>query len=272
MKRNTLFIILLSLVIVSCEESIQKEINGENSDLLVVEAVLTNENINHRVRLTHPHQSQNATPTPATGATVVISDENNFFPLVEFPAGSGEYYTQPMRAVFGRTYTLRIRYRGNDYIAVDSPAAGEPMPPLNVVSASDDEPLFEIRFDDSGSEPNYIDHFVLWQHTAYCAATGADCFGKVTYYDLKTIDVNEIYKPGKAEFLFPETSIIIRRKYSVSAGYREFLRSLLSETEWRGGVFDVDRSNIPTNLSAGAVGYFAVSTVVTDSTVFVNTP
>ena len=41
---------------------------------------------------------------------------------------------------------------------------------------------------------------------------------------------------------------------------------MLSETEWRGGLFDVKRANVITNLSEGAVGFFAVSTVVTDTT------
>jgi hypothetical protein len=42
---------------------------------------------------------------------------------------------------------------------------------------------------------------------------------------------------------------------------------MLSETEWRGGVFDVQRDNVSTNLSEGAVGFFAVATVVADTTV-----
>ncbi|HEX8041058.1 MAG TPA: hypothetical protein VF490_18020, partial [Chryseosolibacter sp.] len=90
---------------------------------------------------------------------------------------------------------------------------------------------------------------------------------RVVFYDLKTIDVNELYKPDKAPFYFPAGSVVIRRKYSVSPEYRSFLRSMLSETEWRGGVFDVERSNVTTNLSKGAVGFFAVCSVVSDTTI-----
>lgn len=68
------------------------------------------------------------------------------------------------------------------------------------------------------------------------------------------------------QLLFLWGSTVIRRKYSVSAAYRNFLRSMLSETEWRGGIFDVDRANTATNLSAGATGFFAVTTVVADTT------
>jgi hypothetical protein len=76
-----------------------------------------------------------------------------------------------------------------------------------------------------------------------------------------------MYKPDKEIFQFPKGTTVIRRKYSVSDAYRAFLRSMLSETEWRGGVFDVQRSNVTTNLSEGAVGFFAVCSVVADTTV-----
>jgi hypothetical protein len=53
----------------------------------------------------------------------------------------------------------------------------------------------------------------------------------------------------------------------MNEAHAAFIRTLLSETEWRGGLFDVQPGNVQTNLSEGAVGYFAVSTVVGDSTI-----
>ena len=47
---------------------------------------------------------------------------------------------------------------------------------------------------------------------------------------------------------------------------------MLSETEWRGAVFDVHRADVTTNLSNGAIGFFAVSTIVSDTTVIVAKP
>ena len=88
-------------------------------------------------------------------------------------------------------------------------------------------------------------------------------------YDIKNIDVQEIYAPEKEVFTFPAGSQIVRKRHSLSEQHVAYLRSLLSETEWRGGLFDIDRSNIPTNLSEGAIGFFGVSTVVSD-TIIVN--
>ncbi len=121
----------------------------------------------------------------------------------------------------------------------------------------------------AGENPNYINHFVTWQFTNFCESTPLECSGRVIFYDLKTVDVNEVAKPEKEEFTFPAQSIIVRTKYSVSEQYKNFLRSVLSETEWRGGVFDVERANAPTNLSSGAAGFFAVSTIVSDTSVVV---
>jgi hypothetical protein len=93
------------------------------------------------------------------------------------------------------------------------------------------------------------------------------CDSRVVFYDLKTVDVHEAFKPDQEVVYFPRNSIVIRRKYSVSPRYKGFLRSMLSETRWRGGAFDVQRENVSTNLSAGAVGFFAVCSVVADTTV-----
>jgi hypothetical protein len=41
------------------------------------------------------------------------------------------------------------------------------------------------------------------------------------------------------------------------------------ETEWSGGLFDVQPGNVTTNLTNGALGYFAVCMIVSD-TIYVN--
>ena len=126
--------------------------------------------------------------------------------------------------------------------------------------------MFTLNLSRSGSEPNYIKHFVNWTNTSQCESVNDLCLAKVINYDIKTIDIQDIFKPDKVNITFPAGTVILRQKYSVSPGYRTFLRTMLSETEWRGYIFDIERANASTNLSEGAVGYFAVSTVVSDTT------
>lgn len=265
MKRSLWF--LMVALFTSCEETIDQSLTTSGSDVLVVEGMLTNESANHVIRLSKPHGQLNAGAVPVTGATVtIIEGDNLVFSLVENPAGSGLYETEKMRAVFGETYTLSIQHNGNTYVAQDSSLPVDALPPLRYEKVGGNDPRYRFITEDTGIGPNYINHLISWKQTTYCVDNAA-CEGLWVAYNLKNIDVNAtLFNPGKEDFFFPPGSVVIRRKYAVSEKYRAFLRSMLSETEWRGGVFDVERGNTATNLSAGATGFFAVTTVVADTT------
>lgn len=259
-----LLTMLIFILLIACEEKINISLKSENTALLVVEGVLTNEKIKHLVKLSLPYQTINGTSQPATGAVATVTEGNNTYPLTETPAGSGLYLTDSMIAVVDKAYVLTIQYQGKPYFAQDVSVPVEPMDPLQYRSANKAQ-YFTLTLSGSGTGANYVRHDINWKNTPFCSTD--TCAGLVIYYDLKTIDVNEIYKPSKTEFDFPPGSTIIRTKYSASPAYKAFLRGVLSETEWRGGIFDVERANAPTNLSEGAIGFFAVSTVISDTTV-----
>lgn len=262
-------ILLFSTValLMACEEKSDLELMTENTKLIVVEGIVTNENISHRVKLSRTFTSQNEEPIPVSADTVVITDGTTFYSLTESPVGSGNFYTPPFRAVFGKPYFLIFWYQGKRYTAGDSPPPGQPLDPILYIEVdNNDTVMHRLDLKDSGTESNFIEYDVNWESTIACAAT-TDCFSKLIYYDLKTIDVHEIYKPDKQDFLFPKSTRIIRKKYSLSKPYETYLRSLLSETEWRGGIFDLERANVTTNLSEGAIGFFAASTVEIDTTI-----
>ena len=251
------------LLMTACEEQVNRNLLSENTGLLIVEGVMTNEMKNHKVKLSRPYEEMNGSGQAVSGASVYIFEDTTLFALGEFPSGSGEYYTPMMRGLFGKRYTLVIQNDGKTFFAQDSPAPVQPLGPLRYHAENKG---YLLNMDPEGTDPNYIQYYIDWKNRTECSNEDS-CSGTITYYDLKTIDVNEIYKPEKLPFYFPKGSIVIRRKYSVSPAYKAFLRSMLSETEWRGGVFDVQRSNVTTNLSEGATGFFAVCTVVADTTV-----
>lgn len=251
------FLIFLLGVFISCEEEANIPFDSENTNLLAVEAVVTNENINHVIRLTLPYQKQNGTSVPVNSAVISISDGTSSIVLT--PGDSGRYFTPKMRFVSGRTYSLTINFNGKQYSAHDSSV---PVESLGALSYANVGGGYRINFFDTGSQPNYIEYTIDWTNTPSCVSA---CKAKIFYYDLKTVDANELFKPEKTDFVFPSQSTIIRRKFSTSDKYRSYLRSMLSETQWRGNVFDVQRDNAPSNLSEGAIGFFAVSTVVSDT-------
>jgi Domain of unknown function (DUF4249) len=261
MKGSYLHTILI-VMLMACEESIDRPVPLEGTDTLIVEGILTNELKSHVIKLSHP-RSQNGSQVPAAGATLQVIEGNTTYLVNESPVEPGSYITQEMQAVFGKTYTVHILYQGKEYKAQDSSVPVEPLPGLNYRKEDDRYILNRIE---SGSSPNFTQHDITWKKTHTCAV-GESCEGKVIFYDLKSIDVNDLFKPGQTEFAFPGNATIIRKKYSCSPAFQNFLRSMLSETEWRGGVFDVQRANASTNLTGGAMGFFAVSTVLSDTTI-----
>ena len=252
-----LLLMLFTGVFFSCEEEADISWASENTNLLVVEGVMTNENINHVIHLSLPYQNQNGIRVPVNGALVSISDGPSTTRLVA--GDSGRYTTPQMRFVSGKTYTLSIQVNGKEYSAHDSATPVESLHPFSYTSA---EGGYRINFFDTGSQPNYIEYSIDWRDTPSCISA---CEAKIYYYDLKTVEAQELFKPAKVDFIFPHQSTVIRRKLSMSNEYRSYLRSMLSETQWRGSVFDVERDNAPTNLSEGAIGFFAVCTVVSDT-------
>jgi hypothetical protein len=258
--RYIILVFVMCLPLLACEESIDFPLKTTDTNLVVVEGILTNENINHRIKLTRPYRTQNETPEAVSGAVVTLKDENSTYILTESPVGSGEYYTPQMRAVTGRMYTLTIAYQGTAYTAHDSSVPVEELAPIQYGESND---IYWLEFSD-GNEPSFTEYTIDWSNTNNC---NFDCVARLIHYDLVTFDISEIYKPSQFPFSFHRGATVIRRKHSVSPAYRAFLRSMLSETEWRGGEFDIQRGNVSTNLSKGAVGFFAVSTVVADTTV-----
>ncbi len=267
MKLILYILIPASFLLAACEEEpVDWELNPDDSQVLVVDGILTNKNINHLVKLSLSNKNSNEGFTPATNAFVLISDGTNSVTLTEFPTGSGFYYTPKIRAVINKQYFLFIQYEGQEYLAADQAKPVEQMRPVNIRAENDS--LFTIFFSNE-NDPSYIRHLLSWENTPYCAQSNQLCFAKIIHYDLKTVDVNEMFKPDKERVFFPENTILVRTKYSISDIYRAYLRAMLSETEWRGGLFDVEKGNVFSNVSNDALGFFAVSTVVSDTTLVI---
>lgn len=255
-------IILLSLLsVIACEEPVTTSDYSVADSRVVVESIITNEKIAHAIKLSLPAAGLNETAEAVSDAEVFITSGDSIFYATESTEEPGTYMTTPFRAITGKLYTLTVRLGEEEFVGSDQSVPVEPLPAIQIRGSGDKQ---ELQFLPSGQDPNFIDHQLTWD-APLCGING--CKGRQIFYDLKTIDVNEIYKPEKQEFYFPDGTIIIRKKHSVSPAFRGFLRSMLMETEWRGGVFDVSRANLPTNMSTGAIGFFAVSTVVSDTTI-----
>ena len=264
--RKFIFHIALILIISSCEEKIDFNAESQETIRLVVEGMITNEIKAHTVKLSLPVKKLNESPQPVSGAFVAITDQQNTFLLQEDPENPGLYLTDPtVQGVFGKLYTLYIRIQEYEFAGNSFMVPVEPLQPLVISRCDDAGEIYNVETLGIGG-PFMMEIDYDWSGNGNCSSN--TCKAREVTYHLNSVDVNEIFKPEQELVCFPAGTVIKRKKYSLNDNYQTYIRAMMNETNWRGGIFDVERGNIPTNMSLGAIGYFAAASVVSDSTLF----
>lgn len=262
--KKTIIIILFFMILISCEEKTDWELENERLPGLVVEGMMTNELMAHKVKLSRPSRNLNDPPEPVTGAFVTISDQENTYLLQENSDFPGSYFTaQDVQGVIGKVYTLYLKIGESEYTANSYMVPVEPLQQIQLESCSGGNGYFHIKFDESG-EPYILEVNADWSETEACT-DDEPCFAKMYFYHLNSIDVNDIFKPQKETVCLPVGTRVIRKKYSLNPDYQSFIRSMLMETDWQGGIFDVEKGNVETNISGNGIGYFVAATVDIDT-------
>ena len=262
-----LALILACMTLTSCnEEPIEWELDTHCPDLLVVEGMLTNERKSHEVKISRPVASPTDTPQPVRGAAVAIFDGRNATILSE--NAPGIYRTIPSyQAVYNRLYYLVIYKDGREYSALSYLTPVSPLKPLRYRRVQDQRNWYEFELRET-SDASMVEILLDWSHLpAFQGMPPEETQARIVYYTVKSIDVNKLFRPDKERVFFPVGTRVVRRKYSMNRFQEEFVRTMMAETEWRGGLFDVQPGNVQTNLSEGALGYFSVSMMVADSSV-----
>lgn len=231
-------------------------------DVIVVDAILTDEVKSHSVYLRFPSQELNSVPYPVTGAAVLISNEDSVWQLTESPSGSGQYITPPwFSARLQKSYTLIIYRNDRVYTATASMVPALPFREL-IYLKDDASGLYYIDWVANAfdvADASMWEVLADWSHLpGYEDADSAKTHARLLFYTLPTLDVSEIFAPQMERVLFPAGTIITERCYALQEQHAAFVRELLLETNWTGGLFGVMPANTGTNLSSGAVGYFAL--------------
>lgn len=270
MNRNLFFSIVAMITLLSsCEEKTDWPLQATEADVIIVDGIITNEYQNQLITITKPVEELNEEPKPVIGAQVSVFDGVEYHPFLEYPVGSGKYYSEPAAAGVNRVYKLEIRYQDKYYHAEAGMVPASYFSPLEYIELEDSTGFYEISTEPEiydSDDPCMWEVWVFWHFLPEYEDKPIDsCFVRLLGYTLPSIDVAEIFKPEKVDVAFPYGSVIIQKKYSLTDEHAEFVRTLLSETEWRGGLFDVMPANVSTNLSEGALGYFGVCSVLADT-------
>lgn len=250
---------LLPFLFHSCDKTYDWTWDRTAQPVVVIDAIITSETKVQSVNIYYTTSALDVTPIAISNASVIVSNADSVYLFHEDSLLKGYYISDKMfAAIPDMLYTLQVSYNGQIYTASDIMSPAEDFEPLKLAT------------DQEGN------NYVLWVADAYKAKKAAmyevlvnwkdDESGgykkaRMLYYTLPSLDVSEVLAPEPELVKFPASASIIERYYSVSDNYAAFLRALLAETTWHGGLFNTEVANLPTNLSNNALGFFAVSAV-----------
>ncbi len=248
----------------ACEK--QTNWDFQSSDkFIVADCILTNELKNHEIRLYESSPCYNIQPKGISGAIIEISDGWQRFSFIEDTAEKGKYISSsPFRASAGNLYQLMISIGG---IADTAYAEMVPVTPLENMAIVEYDSLYRI-IQGSGPGASMTEVYYDWSAVPEYCRLFSSCSASEVYYSLDYIDPGKEFAPERIVIPFPRKTVIVRKKFSLSDEHQMFIRSLLLETEWRGGFFDIEQDNVITNFHHGIRGWFAACMILSDTTFF----
>jgi len=267
MKTPYLFYWMIGLVflfpILACEESVEWELDGQTAGLLVVDAIITSEITRQEIRLSLSTSEMNGVAVQLEDAKVrVLSNRDTFLFVATQP---GLYRSiRPFGAKRDTLYHLEVWWEGERYSASSQWSKVFPLEDI-VFNRKGETDSLEIISVGPGYDPEQQAMYEIdldWGDPFFSDSTRQ---AKLFFYTFNTIDINELVPPGKEKVFFPKGTLLIETKYGVEEEFGAYLRAVVMETEWQGGVFDEASSSVPTNISNGGLGFFSVCGIRRDS-------
>lgn len=260
MKRIWIYIGLI--ILTSCAKEADWTVPENGTRYIVVDGIITNEAIVQTIDIHYSVSGLNDVPLPLSGANVIINNEDSTYQLSEDPQQAGTYKTDSIVVgLLNKNYSLLILHQDKIFSAQAYMVAGKSFPELQY-SKNDDDELYHIDYVASAFEaedPAMWEILINWSAVAgYENNDPETCKKRLLFYTLPTLDVSQVFAPIVEQISFPAGTVIDERRYSLSPDHAGFVRSLLLETDWQGGVYPTDPANVNTNLSEGALGFFGV--------------
>lgn len=268
--------IILVLALIGCRKKVDWELEKSDETIYSIDALFTNEDKYQSLTITTTNIDPNQIQSGVADALVMLTNYNDtifFFPDIdsvglyvsefEFPADdTGEYVldlfidTHYFKAV---SYAADVAgFQRMNYFQITD---------TSILNNSLSDTLYTYQriapnYTPYGEQAMFYTYFD-WSHLPEYANESYEnthAFSKeytLNTYDISQEDVTNLPK----RFTFPKGTRITQQKYSVNEEHAAFLRTLMAETEWHGGTFDIAKNNLYTNFDGGAVGFFAVCKV-----------
>lgn len=262
--KKVFVLLLLSLVMTSCEDVITIDLPESESRLVIDASINWQKNTNGKeqeikLSLSTPFYQEDV--VPATGAKIQIIDSlRNTFEFEEYKE-TGIYKCYNFEPVLNRTYTLFINYKNETYTAKERLI---PVTQLNKITQRNNEginknEIFVNAFcPDPPKSRNYY-QFEFYLNKAFNYPTTN------VYSDkYNNNEINAFYTNGKLK----TGDVIDIKNYGISKQYYDFMGLLLEQgNETSGGPFQTQPATVKgncinkTNPKNFPYGYFRLSEV-----------
>ena len=251
---------LLFLILVSCEKAIDWDFEPEPGDKKVVNALFTDERKNQQLSISYSIHQPGQIPVPIKNASVVLSSDDSLWIFKEDSLNPGSYMAR-FALQSGVEYTLVIALGDEIITARESLAEGREFdPPVFVLDPEDNR--YYIDRIGNPFDPQYAAMYEViadWSQVPGFESTPvSECQALLYFYTLPTLDVSQLLPPPLQKTGFPAGSRIDINRYSLTPSHAEYIRQVLLETSWSGGLWALEPANVPTNLSGNALGYMGL--------------
>jgi hypothetical protein len=269
---RVLFLFISALFLLqSCTEDIPFDLNEQGFDRLVVEGSITDQTKAHEVKLTKTTSFFDEEVVPVvSGAIVKISNSLDEWTLTENPSGSGRYFTPADAAgTAGLNHMLTIEADGETYQAQDFMYSVAPIDSIAVDPLEEDidDLYWKIKLwtTETPNEKNFYRWRVLINGVTDNDSLKYSAFANDVGFDGAELE-DYIIEAFEIEYMQTGDTITLEQ-HGISEDYFDMILALVEQTQSQGGLFDPPPANVPTNLSGGALGFFAASSVSEQFTV-----
>ena len=276
-----LYISALFFLLTGCKKIVNRPIEYVQNDGIVIQAQLTNDTSYQEIYISETDDRTGDIILGISKAKVIVLQRNlsilgdtlapdtiSFYEL-----RPGVYATDSFNNYLDNAiYTLQVVIDSDTFEATDDPRRLQSTEGIQTVNTifypEQDMHLMQDLYIELDTTPLFIKMFLDWSNLpGYDTLPYEENHAESINYRFTTIDAHQLFGASAyyEQIIVPSGTHYIIESYSVSQSYQNFLRGIAAETKWRGGMFDLQAGNAPTNLTNGAFGFFAVGERLTIS-------
>lgn len=254
MKNYFAFLTAFMIFFSSCQEVVEIDLSTSEPKL-VVEALISDLNEPFTVKLTMLAPYFESSNPTVSNASVYISDNMGNLDTL-YHIGSGIYSTSGNRqGVTGRTYELLILHEGVSYTASSTIPANKMMLDTITYIYNEASTFIEegynviLNAQENGTTTDYY-RFLFYKNDTLQTSP-------FKYFVTDDVQVQGNYIAAQTPYNFQSGDTARVEIQCLDLNYHNYLVAVSTQTQNTGGPFDSPPSNPPSNLSNGALGYFA---------------